>query len=598
MGWDDETREAIEPSVVEQQSTFWYPSAYMKLVSFSVDKFRSITSARRLAIQDLTILIGPNNEGKSNILRAFVMVLDIVSSLSLISVYRGRLRALRPMTRHSYEWQRDFPVSLQSKYSEGESVFNLGFDLTQQEIAEFWSEVRSTIDGHLPIQITVGKKEPGFKIKKRGPGGQALSRKAQAIAEFIGKRFEFQYIPAVRTADIAENVVEDLVERELRTVENDPSFRAALAEVSKQYAPVLAQLSATITDTLKGFLPKIESVSVKMPEDPKRALRRSFEIIVDDGTPTNLRQKGDGVQSLAALGLMRHSSERGASGRSLVLAIEEPESHLHPRAIHQLKEVLQGISAKHQVIITTHCPLFVNRADIRSNILVTGNKAVAAKSSEEIRRILGVRASDNLRNAELVLLVEGEDDKGALAVLLATLSSSLKAALGSGAFAIDSLLGGTNLSYKLSQVRDALCITHCFLDNDDCGREAFKRAKTEGLATDADVTFSICDGMSDSEIEDLYVSDIYAAKILNTYGVTLDSPRFKTSKKWSDRMRETFKQQGKQWDGKYESQIKKEVGDIVAASPEHALNEHKRSSIDALATALEAKLQGIRPTST
>src|SRR5690348_7017887 len=349
----------------------------MKLVSFSVDKFRSITRARKLSIQDLTILIGPNNEGKSNILRAFVTVLDIVSGLSTISVYRGRIRTHLPMMRQqAYEWDRDFPVSLQSKYPEGESVFNLEFQLTEKEIGEFRSEVRSSLDGHLPIQITVGKKEPGFKITKRGPGGGALSRKAQAIAEFIGKRFEFQYIPAVRTVDEAESVILRMVERELRTVEGNPSYKAALEEVLKQYEPVLSRLSASITDTLKGFLPRIRSVAVRIPDDARfRAFRRAFEIIVDDGTPTNLRHKGDGVQSLAALGLMRHSSESEASGRSLVLAIEEPESHLHPRAIHQLKTVLEQISTKHQVIITTHCPLFVNRADVASNILVTGNKA-------------------------------------------------------------------------------------------------------------------------------------------------------------------------------------------------------------------------------
>ncbi|MGB6484902.1 MAG: ATP-binding protein [Candidatus Acidiferrales bacterium] len=568
----------------------------MKLVSFSVDKFRSITRARKLAIQDLTILIGPNNEGKSNILRAFVIVLDLVSRLSGASLRRGRIRSIAQMMRDPYEWERDFPVSLQPRYPDGESVFNLAFELTDLEVGEFWDEVRSNIDGHLPVQITVGRKEPGFKITKRGPGAEALSRKAQSIADFIGKRFEFRYIPAVRTANIAENVVEEMIDRELKTVEDDPSYRAAQNELAKQYAPVLERLSASITGTLKGFLPKIQNVSVKMSDDARyRALRRSFEIIVDDGTPTNLRQKGDGVQSLVALGLMRHSSESDASGRSLVLAVEEPESHLHPRAIHQLKTVLQQISTKHQVIITTHCPLFVNRADIRSNILVTGNQAVAAKTSEQIRAILGVRASDNLRNAELILFVEGEDDRIAFMALLPALSEALREGLVSGVFAVDSLLGGTNLSYKLSQARDALCISHCFLDNDDCGRDAFKRAALEGLITEAEATFAICEGMPDSEIEDLYSSDVYDAKLLNSYGVTVDCPKFKTGKKWSQRMQETFKQHGKQWDATCESRIKKDIAELVAASGQSALNEHKRSSVDALVAALERKLKAVSP---
>jgi putative ATP-dependent endonuclease of the OLD family len=571
----------------------------MRLTSFSVDKFRSITRARKLSIQNMTILIGPNNEGKSNILYALVNVLNIVASLSRTSVFRGRLRTQGPLFRNPYQWDRDFPVSLQSKHPDGESVFNLKFQLTEEEIGAFRSEVKSNLDGVLPIQITVGKKEPGFKIMKRGPGGKALSSKAAAIAQFIGRRFEFQYIPTVRTANVSEEVVQQMVAKELSGIEQNESYRTAVTEVVKLYDPVLTRLSNTITDTLKGFLPKIKSVSVKMPEEATyRALRTSFEIIVDDGTPTNLRQKGDGVQSLAALGLLRHASETEAFGRSVVLAIEEPEAHLHPRAIHQLKGVLQEISTKHQIILTTHCPLFVNRADIPSNILVTGNKAVAARSTKEIREILGVRASDNLRNAELVLLVEGEDDKTALSALLEALSPELKHALSSNILVVDSLLGGSNLSYKIAQLRDALCVIHCFLDHDECGRKSFDRSKVEGLLTDADVTFAVCEGMAESEVEDLYARELYEAMVQQTYGVTLETSKFKSAKKWSQRMRETFHQHGKQWSTTYEFAIKKNVADLVAIKPLESLNPHRRLPIDALISALQHKLKEVQPTAT
>ena len=98
-------------------------------------------------------------------------------------------------------------------------------------------------------------------------------------------------------------------------------------------------------------------------------------------------------------------------GKNLVLALEEPESHLHPNAIHQLKGVLQEIATRHQVIMTTHCPLFVDRTSIRSNILVNNRMARPARSIQELRMALGVRAADNLQHAELILLVEGDDDR-------------------------------------------------------------------------------------------------------------------------------------------------------------------------------------------
>jgi predicted ATP-dependent endonuclease of OLD family len=312
--------------------------------------------------------------------------------------------------------------------------------------------------------------------------------------------------------------------------------------------------------------------------------------VIDDGTPTLLQYKGDGVQSLAALGIMRHVSERGARGKNLVVAIEEPESHLHPTAIHELRDVLKELSDKYQIVVTTHCPLFVDRGNISSNIIVHNKRAIPAKKIQQIRDVLGVRASDNLRHAELVLLVEGEEDKLSLKKLLHHMSPSIRSTIENGTLAIDTLGGGTNLAYKVSLIRDALCLTHCFLDDDKCGRDSFDRAKTQGLLTDADVNFSICKGMTEAEIEDLYDSNIYENMVKNTYRVTLQSPKFRTNKKWSERMRDTFRQQGKQWNDRVERELKTKIAEIVVQNPEIALSNKKKTAIVALISALEERI--------
>lgn len=77
----------------------------MKLVSFTVNNYRSITSANKIAISDITILVGKNNEGKSNLLRAI--------NLSMIALryYQDPLGIRR--SRSLYDWETDYPVSLQ-----------------------------------------------------------------------------------------------------------------------------------------------------------------------------------------------------------------------------------------------------------------------------------------------------------------------------------------------------------------------------------------------------------------------------------------------------------------------------------------------------
>lgn len=566
----------------------------MQLVAFSVSNYRSITTAYKLPIKRATILIGPNNEGKSNVLRALVLALEVLSSLGGRRITGNRLRAYQLETRAMYSWRHDFPMSLQESMPTGESTFNVEFKLTGQEIEEFYEEVKSTLNGTLPIRLTLGTKEPGFWITKKGPGASALSKKAEAIANFVAKRININHIPAVRTADAATDIVSGMVERELAAVEADPTYKNALAEVAKLQQPVLDRISQSIRETLKEFLPKVSQVKVSIPAEARyRALRRSCEIVVDDGSPTNLSSKGDGVQSLAALSLMRHASEVSASGKQLILAIEEPESHLHPSAIHQLKAVLTEIAGKHQVIMTTHCPLFVDRTSIRSNIVVFNNRAAPARDVKQIRDVLGVRASDNLQHAELVLLVEGEDDRKALRAILRDQSKMLAAALTQGSLGIESLQGGSNLSYKLSQVREALCESHSFLDNDHCAIQASTKATNEGLLKIADVTLTVCDGMKESEIEDLYDENVYSAMLFNKFGVSTQSPKFKGNEKWSDRLKAAFKHQGKPWSDQIEAAVKLAVADIVEANPGNVLNTHKRNSVDALVAALEGKLATI-----
>jgi predicted ATPase len=565
----------------------------MDLVSFSVRNYRSITKAYKLPIRRSTVLIGPNNEGKSNILRALVITLEMLSRIGGVRIQRGRLRQPE---RHTdfYEWQRDFPMTLQSKSPLGKSVFDLELQLSAEEVAEFETEVRSTLNGTLPIELTLGEKEAGFRVLKKGPGGPALSRKAEQIAQFISKRINLSYIPAVRTAKSAHEIVGELVEKELAVVESDAKYLNALKEVAKIQRPVLDKISASIKETLKEFLPNVREVRVTIPEEERfRALRRSCEIVVDDGTPTQLIRKGDGVQSLAALSLMRHASESGGAGKNLILAIEEPESHLHPNAIHQLKTVITEIARKHQVIMRTHCPLFVDRASIKSNVLVHNNKATPAADVRQIREILGVRASDNLQHAELILVVEGEQDRRSLAALLKEHSKPLAAAMAQHALGIESLQGGANLSYKLSQIREAMCLAHTFLDHDDCGLRSSQKAEREGLLAFADVTFTICDGMRESEIEDMFEETVYSAALQNRYGVSILTPKFKGNAKWSDRLKSAFKHHGKPWSNPIEAKVKADVAELVEANPATALNAHKRSSFDALVAALEAKLQAI-----
>lgn len=565
----------------------------MELKSFSIQKYRSITAAKKIPFGKSTILVGPNNEGKSNILRALVTAMNILIRERRRRFFRkGSGVARSRYVRREYDWETDFPVALQEKDPDGQTKLTLEFALTTVELKDFRQDIGSKLTGTLPIRITLGPSLSDTAVVVAKPGATTLSKKSDQIAKFVTDRIDFQHIEAVRTANSAEEVVAEMVARELDDLEENHKYQAALARLDKLQQPILSTISDSIQKTLQQFLHDVKQVTVDVPSAARYyAVRRSCEITVDDGTPTLLKYKGDGAQSLAALGIIRYAAERGARGKNLVIAIEEPESHLHPNAIHELKQVVDELSAKHQVLITTHNPLFVDRRNIKSNIIVENKKAKPAKSIEQIRDILGVRASDNLRHAEIVLLVEGEDDRVALSSLLRHNSPTVCVALDQGTLAVDTLAGGSNLAYKITQVRDAICLYHVFLDDDKAGRSAFEKARLQGLITDAEVNFCICSGLNETELEDLYDPSVYGEILQNKYRVSIKSPKFKGKKKWSNRVRDCFRNCGKQWDERVEVEVKWAVADAVSRAPGIALHPKKRATFDALALALEERLK-------
>jgi len=569
----------------------------MRLVAFTVKNYRSITEAYKLAIDDFTVIIGPNNEGKSNILRALQtglgLLVDIPERLKFgLVVATGEFRLPLPGQLHrKYNWCDDFPVGLQAKSPAGTSMLSYEFALTPTEVSTFRDEVGSALDGTLCIEIHLGANGLSLRVRKKGPGAKTLTKKVAAIAKFLAAHLDYEYIPAVRTAEAAEAIVEQMVGRALTPLDENPEYKKALAQIAKLQEPALQQLSETVRDTLKMFLPGVRDVKVQVTERERSvAMRRACHILVDDGNPTLLRQKGDGVQSLAALGLIRKSSESVAGSRQIVLAIEEPESHLHPKAIHELRRVLLELAQKHQLVVTTHCPLLVNRVKVSANVIVEGGRASPAKSIKQIRQLLGVRASDNLQHPVLVLVVEGEDDRKAMTSLLANADLELKASLDDGTLAIDSLGGSGNLPYKLGQLRDALCGVHVWMDADTAGKKALEDCTTQGLLTNKDSHIASVAGKFESEMEDFYATELYESFLQNDYGVSTAHPSFAGNKKWSDRMRLVFDRTGKHWTGTTADKIKSRIAELAAASPIKALEPGRSGPIVALTAALKARL--------
>jgi len=565
----------------------------MRLVTFTVRNYRSIVEAYKLQLGNYTVLVGPNNEGKSNLLKAIVLGLTLLTrGRARIGARWGTTRYYRSGFDFDYDWERDFPVSLQVDTPGGRSEFTLEFSLDEAELLAFRKKVGANLSSNLKVKLLFGQDDVGFEVLIQGPAKRAFNQRRPEIAEFIRERISAQYISAVRPSDMAGSIVDGVIERELATLEEDKSYQQLLDQLENLQQPILSKIAERLKESIAEFVLGIRGVQLVPEGGLGRAIRRSYRVMIDDGVMTDLSLKGDGVISLTTIALMRFASQESLGSRSLVLSIEEPESHLHPRSIHAVRQVLKDISAQHQVIITTHSPLLVEREAIRQNVLVLHGKARRARKIDDIREALGIQLSDNLVGAYLVLMVEGEEDKDIIETWLRSLSPTIATALRQRTLLVDHLAGASNLAYKASFYKQNVCNIHAFLDSDRDGRAAVRVAIEKGLLEEGDYHLSTCRDMADSEIEDLITLDTYCSSVQDAYGVSLNHPRFRSSSaKWSDRVADIFHASGKLWDKHVKSSLKRHVANAVAERGLESLCPHRRECIVALAQTLENKLR-------
>ncbi len=531
----------------------------------------------------MTVLVGKNNEGKSNILRALTLAMDIMKIYSRDP--RALQIAVRNYLKYHYSWEKDYPMTLQERNPNGFSSIDLNFELNEQDIAAIRSLTGIRLSGCVPVRVSTNGITAKVDIPKRGTPAFSNTENKKKIIEYVCFKIDFNFIPAVRTENDALRVIESLMEKSLATLDNNPEYIEATQKIEQLRQEILNDIAEQIVNPLKEFLPTVRNVQIHMQSDKRQiALRRNTEIIIDDGTPTPIQQKGDGIKSLTALAMLNIPSQ---TDRVSVIAIEEPESHLHPESARQLYDTIMTLSETHQVVLTTHSPLFVNRTNLKENIIVNGGKATPVKKIQEIREVLGTQVSDNLTNAEHILIVEGEDDKIVLDKLLPNMSSPIKRALQNGSLIIDYIGGSGNLPYKLSFYRNLQCKYHVLLDNDDAGRRSGENAEHQGLLSVRNTTYTICNGSPNAEIEDCYSKDVYEDVILNEFGVNINVSEFRGNKKWSDRIADCFRAQGKQWNDTMEKRVKLAVANTIPDDVNLALNPHKRSCIDAVVSAIE-----------
>ena len=188
-----------------------------------------------------------------------------------------------------------------------------------------------------------------------------------------------------------------------------------------------------------------------------------------------------------------------------------------------------------------------------------------ASSIDDVRTLLGIQLADNLICTDTVIIVEGSDDVTSLKSVLSQISGKIKDAIKNKKLSFVDLGGASKLRYKCSLYASLMCKYYVIVDGDKCGIDAKTTAIQNGLLSDKDVFILYAYGDSnESEFEDFLSKKLYKGMILSDYGVDIDTSPFKgCKKKWSDRLKNTFLKQGKEFNEKTEEEIKRKISKLV-----------------------------------
>jgi putative ATP-dependent endonuclease of the OLD family len=197
-----------------------------------------------------------------------------------------------------------------------------------------------------------------------------------------------------------------------------------LEEAFKKVNSISADIFQSVKDNMSN-----SALSVAFPgtdmyfqfnEDANRDVYKGVKVYVDDGYKSELTTKGAGIQSAAIIGLFSYYTREINTQSSALLCLEEPELYLHPHAKRTVSDQLDvfiknatGDKVQHQVIITTHSNEFIRTTDSKLNVVIANKTPTGTLTNTlEVSKLKRLIVDDNYNEiffSDKVILCENFD---------------------------------------------------------------------------------------------------------------------------------------------------------------------------------------------
>ena len=270
----------------------------------------------------------------------------------IVNELKGKKPAeIKALMRDTYQLPPDIAGSISTQTGAKEKIEELIENLPEDKFQYGWENLptgfSNTVTPMFPEPIYIpAVKDFSDEIKTKestsfGKLIKILFKQIEQSPEFLDIKNSFEKLNKMLNRQLIKD--EDGTESTLD--ERLPSLKLLETEIEKVFQESFSQI-------------KLE---LEIPNPEVKQIFNSTQILIDDGIKTTIDYKGDGVKRTLVFSILRTYVEKLNSDNQntdYIFLFEEPELYLHPNGQRILYNVLEKLSLKDQVFVTTHSPNF------------------------------------------------------------------------------------------------------------------------------------------------------------------------------------------------------------------------------------------------
>ena len=464
----------------------------MYIANISIENFRGFSGKKVIELNEkLNIFIGHNNSGKTTVIKALQILFDTSYSkkLSINDFNRqlsiNDLKANPPQVVISSilkenegeaEYSEDIVLvstmltKIQRPY---EAKITYGFFLPEKEIEEYRATMAAISSPN--IEEYWSEIEHSFLSKyvwKLYGGDEKLKT---VVDNDILNKFDFEFMQPIRDVErdlssgsnsLLKEVIDFFIDYEIKndTSKTKDEIKGNLQKVKREFAEssqqLMTKLQGRLTAGEKQIVTYADDTGATFDESSphfsgvlnETTLYSALRLTLEDKTGIKLppANNGLGYNNLIYIALLLARMQKDAMGEYYgsnaklfsVLAIEEPEAHLHPSLQYRFLKFLNDNmkSNVRQIFISTHSPNITAASKLDNLIVLNKEKeeievaypgrVFDLKNKDDkaskayIERYLDVTKSDMLF-AKRIILVEGISEQLLLPIFTRYLNGDL-----------------------------------------------------------------------------------------------------------------------------------------------------------------------------